>query len=193
MTGSPSSPGATDQPADVRGLVAAVLAVLSELDPYGLEPGAPGGLPADEYALEAGPIAELLRRDGVVTRDGVDAIWHHWFGESLSGVVGVDAVGRSVDRLNGLWERASQPSGARSYADRMAEPTQEQLEKSDKLEKRTVGDEIRYYIKDIKAHWPVVVEEHPDAAGHEAWWTRDGKFHATHAQLRRDAMIGGIV
>lgn len=75
----------------------------------------------------------------------------------------------------------------------MDEPTQEQLEASPKVEKRTVGDEIRYYVKNIKEHWPVVVEQYPDAAGHEAWWTKDGKFHATHNQLRRDAMIGGIV
>ena len=75
----------------------------------------------------------------------------------------------------------------------MNEPTREQLEASDKVEKRTIGGEIRYYLKNIAAHWPAVVEQHPDAAGHEAWWTADGKFHATHAQLRRDAMIGGIV
>ncbi|GIT81571.1 hypothetical protein LLS1_32400 [Leifsonia sp. LS1] len=75
----------------------------------------------------------------------------------------------------------------------MDEPTQEQLEASDKVEKRTVGGELRYYIKNIRDHWPVVVENDPDAAGHEAWWTPDGKFHATHAQLRRDAMVGGIV
>jgi len=182
-----------DQPVDAGALEAAVLAVISELDPYGLAPGAPGGVPEDEYALEAGPIAELLLRDGAVSREGLDAIWQHWFGEPLSAVVGEGAAARSVDRLNGLWSRASQPAGTRTHADRMAEPTQEQLERSDEVEKRTIGDEIRYYVKDIKAHWPVVVEEHPDAAGHEAWWTPDGKFHATHAQLRRDAMVGGIV
>jgi|GEM_PF-1568231 len=75
----------------------------------------------------------------------------------------------------------------------MDEPTREQLEASDKVEKRTVGGELRYYIKNIREHWPAVVENEPDAAGHEAWWTPDGKFHATHAQLRRDAMVGGIV
>ena len=78
-------------------------------------------------------------------------------------------------------------------AEPTADPTPEQLEASDEVEKRTVGDEIRYYLKDIKAHWPAVVEQHPDATGHEAWWTKDGRFHATHDQLRRDAMIGGIV
>ncbi|MFV7878459.1 hypothetical protein [Enterococcus faecium] len=75
----------------------------------------------------------------------------------------------------------------------MSEPTQDQLEASDKVEKRTIGGEIRYYLKDIRAHWPAVVEQLQDAAGHEAWRTADGKFHATHDQLRRDAMIGGIV
>lgn len=74
----------------------------------------------------------------------------------------------------------------------MTEPTKEQLEASDKVEKRTVGGEIRYYLKNIKEHWPVVIEQHPDAASHEARWTLDGKFHATHEQLRRDAMVGGI-
>ena len=72
------------------------------------------------------------------------------------------------------------------------DPTQEQLENSPHLEKRTIGDEIRYYVKDIKKHWPVI-ENEPNAEGQEAWWTPDGRFHATHAQLRRDAMIGGIV
>ncbi|WP_424446940.1 hypothetical protein [Microbacterium arborescens] len=109
MTGSPGIPGASDQPADARELVAAVLAVLSELDPYELEPGSPDGPPADEYALEAGPVAELLRRDGEVSRDGLDAIWHRWFGESLSGVVGEQNVARTVDRLNGLWGRGPRP------------------------------------------------------------------------------------
>jgi hypothetical protein len=75
----------------------------------------------------------------------------------------------------------------------MDDPTPEQLENSPHLEKRTIGDEIRYYVRDIKKHWPVVVENEPDAAGHEAWWTPDGKFHATHQQLRRDAIVSGIV
>ncbi len=35
----------------------------------------------------------------------------------------------------------------------MSEPTQDQLEASDKVEKRTIGGEIRYYLKDIAAHW----------------------------------------
>ncbi len=73
----------------------------------------------------------------------------------------------------------------------MQDPTQEQLEKSPNLEKRTIGGELRYYIKDLKAHWPVV-EDAPDAEGHEAWWTPDGRFHATHAQLRRDSFIGVV-
>ena len=30
------------------------------------------------------------------------------------------------------------------------------------------------------------------AEGQEAWWTADGKFHATHAQLRRDSFIGVV-
>ena len=74
----------------------------------------------------------------------------------------------------------------------MEDPTQEQLENSDTVEKRTIGGELRYYVKNIKKHWPVVVENEPDAAGHEAWWTADGKFHATHAQLRRDSFVGVV-
>ncbi|MCS5732741.1 hypothetical protein [Herbiconiux daphne] len=69
-------------------------------------------------------------------------------------------------------------------------PTQDQLENSDKLTKRTVGGELRYYVKNIREHWPVVVENDPNAAGREAWFTPDGKFHATHDQLRRDAVLG---
>ena len=69
------------------------------------------------------------------------------------------------------------------------DPTQDQLENSDKLTKRTVGGELRYYVKNIREHWPVV-ENAPDAEGHEAWFTSDGRFHATHAQLRRDAVLG---
>jgi hypothetical protein len=80
------------------------------------------------------------------------------------------------------------------YPRRMAQdPTHEQLENSEHVEKRTVGGEIRYYIKKIEEHWPVVVEDEPNAQGREAWWTADGKFHATHTQLRRDAAIGAIV
>ena len=75
----------------------------------------------------------------------------------------------------------------------MTEPTQSQLEASDKVDKRTIGGEIRYYLKDIKAHWPAVVEQRPVGEGCRSRWTADGTFHATHEQLRRDAMIGGIV
>ncbi|GAA2223478.1 hypothetical protein N1031_01030 [Herbiconiux moechotypicola] len=72
------------------------------------------------------------------------------------------------------------------------DPTPDELENSDKLEKKTIGGELRYYVKNIKAHWPVV-EDAPDAEGHAAWFTPDGRFHVTHEQLRRDAAIGAIV
>jgi len=72
----------------------------------------------------------------------------------------------------------------------MEDPAQEQLENSPRLEKRTIGDEIRYYVRDIKKHWPVVVENDPNAEGRDAWWTPDGTFHATHE--RRDSFIGVI-
>ncbi|MCI2957658.1 hypothetical protein MN032_08135 [Agromyces atrinae] len=73
----------------------------------------------------------------------------------------------------------------------MEDPTQDHLENSEHLEKRTIGGELRYYVKNIRAHWPVV-EDAPNAEGQEAWWTADGKFHATHAQLRRDSFIGVV-
>lgn len=47
-------------------------------------------------------------------------------------------------------------------------------------------------MKNIKEHWPVVVENEPNAEGREASWTADGKFHATHEQLRRDSFVGVI-
>ncbi|MGK9147909.1 hypothetical protein KXS11_09820 [Plantibacter flavus] len=73
-----------------------------------------------------------------------------------------------------------------------AEPTRDQLEASDKVEKRHVGGEIRYYLKNLRDHL-VTIEDAPDLEGHEAWWDEHGHFHCTQAQLRRDAFVGGIV
>lgn len=85
-----------------RRVFAGVLAVLSDVDPYGLEPGGADGAPADEYEPEAGDLTRLLVHDGAVTRDGVDDVWQRWFSESLSLRLGVEGVGRLVARLNAV-------------------------------------------------------------------------------------------
>lgn len=64
-----------DEACVYRQAVAQVLAVLTDVDPYGLEPGTPEeatadgfeGAPADEYELEAVDIARILLREGAVT------------------------------------------------------------------------------------------------------------------------------
>jgi hypothetical protein len=59
----------------------------------------------------------------------------------------------------------------------MAEPTREQLESSEHTERRSVGGEVRYYLKDVGHHLKKLNEPfNPD--GLEAWFTPDGKFHA---------------
>ena len=85
-----------------RRVFAGVLAVLSDVDPYGLEPGAADGAPADEYEPEAGDLTRLLLHDGGVTRDDVDDVWQRWFSESLSLRLGVEGVDRLVERLNAV-------------------------------------------------------------------------------------------
>ena len=85
-----------------RRVFASVLAVLSDVDPYGLEPGVADGAPADEYEPEAGDLTRLLLSDGGVTRDDVDDVWQRWFSESLSLRLGVEGVDRLVARLNSV-------------------------------------------------------------------------------------------
>jgi hypothetical protein len=77
-----------------------VLAVLSDLDPYGLEPGSMA--PADEYAPEAAPLAYALRKRGVITAAEVDAIWVRWFGEPLSEVLTPKDFDRFLDEVVAL-------------------------------------------------------------------------------------------
>ena len=86
-------------------LTAAVMAVLNEVDPYGLEPGGKDGCPVDEYAPEASAFAGVLTRRGRATVDDVDRIWQRWFNEPLIGVIGRDAVTEFVARLNDLTQR----------------------------------------------------------------------------------------
>jgi hypothetical protein len=76
-----------------------VLSLLSDLDPYGLTPGRPGGAPKDEYDIEARPMALRLVEEGRITLDQVDAIWLTWFGDTLSTTVGRLEAERFVTRL----------------------------------------------------------------------------------------------
>lgn len=81
---------------------AGVLALLSEMDPYRLDPGRPEGVSEDEYAPEANAIARHLLSHEVIELKHVDAIWHDWFDESLSNVTGAEAAESLVVRLNQL-------------------------------------------------------------------------------------------
>ena len=81
-------------------LMRGVLGALTELDPYGLEPGRAAGAPADEYELEARPIVSLLVADGRITVGQFDAIWREWFGETLTDVIGTARIDKLVARLN---------------------------------------------------------------------------------------------
>jgi hypothetical protein len=83
-----------------RQIVAQVLAVLTALDPYGLEPGTPDGPPATEYDIEAVGIACILLREGAVTVDDVDGVWMCCFSESLVLRIGVTRMAQLVDQLN---------------------------------------------------------------------------------------------
>ncbi|MBF4580236.1 hypothetical protein [Frigoribacterium sp. VKM Ac-2530] len=85
-----------------RQTVAAVLTVLTAVDPYGLEPGTPEGPPADEYEPEALDLARVLLAEGAVTVRDVEDVWAHWFSESLVLRLGVDRMARLVDELNAL-------------------------------------------------------------------------------------------
>jgi hypothetical protein len=91
-------------------VTAEVLALLSELDPYRLDPGMPEGAPKDEYAPEADAIARHLLSHRAIELEQVDAIWRHWFGESLSQVTGTGSAENLVAHLNRL-VRASRSEG----------------------------------------------------------------------------------
>ncbi|TWX40131.1 hypothetical protein ES689_01210 [Frigoribacterium sp. ACAM 257] len=89
-----------------RKTLAGVLAVLSDVDPYGLEPGQPDGAPSDEYEMEAVDLVRILLEVGTVTSHDVEAVWMRWFSESLVLRLGPPRTARLVDRLNGLVESA---------------------------------------------------------------------------------------
>lgn len=85
-----------------RETFAGVLAVLSDVDPYGLEPGTPDGAPSDEYEMEANDLVRILLRAGAVKTHDVEAVWMRWFSESLVLRLGPPRMAQLVDRLNGL-------------------------------------------------------------------------------------------
>jgi hypothetical protein len=83
-----------------RRTVAQVLAVLTALDPYGLEPGTPDGAPANEYDIEAVGIARILLREGAVSVYDVEGVWMRHFSESLVLRIGVPRMAQLLDQLN---------------------------------------------------------------------------------------------
>ena len=94
-----------------RKTFAGVLAVLSDVDPYGLEPGSPEGAPPegappDEYEMEATDLVRILPKAGAVTTQDVEAVWMRWFSESLVLRLGPPRMAQLVDRLNRLVDGA---------------------------------------------------------------------------------------
>jgi hypothetical protein len=89
-----------------RQTLAGVLAVLSDVDPYGLEPGSPEGAPPDEYEMEAIDLVRILLKAGAVTTQDVEAVWMRWFSESLVLRLGPPRMAQLVDRLNRLVDSA---------------------------------------------------------------------------------------
>ncbi|WP_209560008.1 hypothetical protein [Frigoribacterium sp. PvP032] len=85
-----------------RQTLAGVLAVLSDVDPYGLEPGSPEGAPSNEYEMEAVDLVRILLKAGAVTTHDVEAVWMRWFSESLVLRLGPLRMAQLIDRLNGL-------------------------------------------------------------------------------------------
>ena len=83
-----------------RRTLAGVLNVLSDIDPFGLEPGSPDGAPADEYEMEAVDLVRILLKAGAVTTHDVEAVWMRWFSESLVLRLGPPRMAQLTDRLN---------------------------------------------------------------------------------------------
>jgi len=83
-----------------RELLAQVLEVLNSYDFCGLQPGAKGGPPLDEYELEARPMEAILVDQGRIEVSDIRAIWRTWFGDDLSGRE--SAVASMADDLNAL-------------------------------------------------------------------------------------------
>jgi len=89
-----------------RKTLAGVLVVLNDADPCGLEPGSPEGAPLDEYEMEAVDLVRILLKAGAVTPHDVEAVWMHWFSESLVLRIGPPRMAQLIDRLNALVDGA---------------------------------------------------------------------------------------
>lgn len=95
-----------ESPDPRAGLNSRVLGLLNRIDPWQLEPGAPGSLiPEDEYGYEAEAIAEHLAEEGTIGVADVDEIWNHWFSQPLTGLIGCDAADQLVGELDRLVDR----------------------------------------------------------------------------------------
>lgn len=85
-----------------KSVIDGVMMLLSQMDPYGVEPGNSNGAPWDEYMRAARPMASVLLHTGSITTDQVDAIWQNWFGEPLRVAVGGTKAERFAGSLNTL-------------------------------------------------------------------------------------------
>ena len=83
-----------------RGLYVQVLAVVNRYDFCGLQPGAEGGPPIDEYEPEARPMESILIDHGRIDVADIQAIWYKWFSDDLFGREA--AVASMADELNAL-------------------------------------------------------------------------------------------
>lgn len=83
-------------------VVDGITALLAEYDPMGLEPGQPDGAPADEYSIEAGPLAARLIRKGTVTLEDLDEVWRKFFEQDLTGGMASEREIELLDRTNAL-------------------------------------------------------------------------------------------
>ena len=61
-----------------------VLVVLNHFDLEGVMPGEVDGAPFDEYVNAAQPIASILRRNGSIAAQDLDAVWTQWFGSHFA-------------------------------------------------------------------------------------------------------------
>lgn len=87
-------------------LVVRVLAVLTEFDPQGLQPGEPDGAPIDEYWHEAQSFAQLLDESGAIDESDAREVWLSWFSNDLSHL-SEDELKQLVAALNGCAEAES--------------------------------------------------------------------------------------
>ena len=74
--------------------------MVNRYDFCGLQPGAEGGPPIDEYVPEARSMESILVNRGRIEVADIQAIWHKWFGDGLS--ERESAVASMADELNAL-------------------------------------------------------------------------------------------